>query len=70
MKDLSLRDYIAIEAMKGLLGNLSIQDKEMAIKQREFWINAYGKDIRECDAVALDAYLMADTMIKHSKSNS
>ena len=59
----SLRDEIAISAMNALLGNLAIADKELAIKQRQYWVEQYG-DITEAEAVAKEAYLMADAMMK------
>lgn len=59
----TLRDDFAGKAMVGILGNLAIADKFLAVKQREYWIEQYG-NIPESDCVARESYVMADAMLK------
>lgn len=67
MSDKSLRDEIAIEVMKIDVSIFSNEmSKEHRIKTLEDWVEQYGdKSIREC--IALDAYKMADEMLKARK---
>lgn len=68
MDKLKLLDYFAAKAMIGLLGNLAIADKELAIKQREYWVEMYGGDIKEVDAIAKESYLIAKAMLKEREN--
>lgn len=63
------RNYLAAKAMQALIGNLAIQDKFLAIKQREYWLETYG-NVSEIEAICKDAYLVADFMIAESKSKN
>lgn len=60
---MTLRDWCAGQAMVGILGNLAIADKRLAIMQREYFLEQYG-NVKECDAVAMESYKMADAMLK------
>lgn len=60
---MTLRDWFAGQAMVGILGNLAIADKRLAIMQREYFLEQYG-NVKECDAVAMESYKMADAMLK------
>ena len=59
----TLRDNFAGLAMQGLLGNLSIQDKILAIKQRQYWSEEY-PDKTESECIAIESFLIADAMLK------
>ena len=55
-KDLTVRDYIAIEAMKAMLGPFLL--KELDEVDPNGWMQG----------VSMDAYAMADAMLKESKA--
>ena len=54
-KDMTLRDHIAIEAMKAMLG--PFLTKELDLVDPNGWM----------EGVSMDAYTMADAMLKESK---
>ena len=53
-KDMTMRDHIAIEAMKAILGPFLLKELDEV-------------DPNDLQGVSMDAYAMADAMLKESK---
>ena len=63
MAGLTKREYFAGLAMQGILQNLAIADKELAIRQRQYYTKTY-PNCTEFECVAKESIGMADELLK------
>ena len=62
--NITLRDHIAIEAMKLILTRLHAADINDRERMLQYWSCEYGEDTKVKDSVAKDSYAFADAMLK------
>ena len=61
--NITLRDTIAIEAMKLILNRLYTADINERERMLRYWSREYGEAAKVKDSVAKDSYTLADAML-------